>query len=293
MSNLAEIAKRKPFDAAQAGAIEVVKIDDLHSDNLYQRDLIAQVVENIANEYDIVTAGTIVVSKRPNGDLYIVDGQHRVAGAKLAGETHVLAQVIESMTPEDEAKRRIQGNYKKTDKVYEVFRARVFAKDPVALGITELLAEFDTRINYVPDFQHGINAVSAVEGIYKLDNGVRLRRILTTLVAAFGDAQGPHANGNLLKSVGWFLDRHSEEADIERLITRMTAEGVGSLTRKAVNMKAVMGGTQWINMYRALVEIYNERLADGNKLEWRTSRSGSWQGRGGAAASGFGAGHNG
>jgi len=288
MSSLAAIAKRKPFDVAQAGSIEVVSIEDLHSDPLYQRDLIAQVVENIANDYDIVTAGTIVVSQRPNGDMFIVDGQHRVAGAKLAGETHVLAQVIENMTPEDEAKRRIQGNYKKTDKVYEIFRARVFAGDPVARGITALLAEFDTQINYVPDYDRGINAVSAVEGIYKMDDGVRLRRILQTLTAAFGDVQGAHANGNLLKSVGWFIDRHGEEADIERLISRMTTEGVGSLTRKAVNMKAVMGGTQWINMYRALVEVYNERLADSNKLEWRTLRSSSWKNKGG-----YQAGHDG
>ena len=138
-----------------SGTIEAVSIGQLKVDLLYQRDLDATVVEKIAREYDIVTAGTIVVSLRDNGDMFIVDGQHRVAGATLAKETHMLAQIIEGLTEQEEAVLRLKGNYKKNDRIGEVFRARIFAQDPVALGIRDLLAEYDTRINFSPVAEHG------------------------------------------------------------------------------------------------------------------------------------------
>lgn len=290
-----EKKEHAPLSEGGAGEIAVVRIDELHVDHLYQRDLIADRVEGIARAYDIVVAGTIVVSRRANGELWIVDGQHRTAAAKLAGEEEMLAQIIDGMTAEQEALKRIQGNYKAPDRAYEIFRARVFAGDVVANGLQALLAEFDSKINYVPDSQQGANAVAAYEGIYRVDDGKTLRATLSVIQQAFGTAYGPNASGTMVKGVAWFIARHGGEADFARLTDRMRTEGLGSITRKSASQKVVMGGSQWINHYRSLVEIYNERLADANKLEWRTTRSSAWEGGGRdglAGRTGFQAGHN-
>lgn len=272
-----EKKEHAPLSEGGAGEIAVVRIDELHVDHLYQRDLIADRVEGIARAYDIVVAGTIVVSRRANGELWIVDGQHRTAAAKLAGEEEMLAQIIDGMTAEQEALKRIQGNYKAPDKAYEIFRARVFAGDVVANGLQTLLHEFDSKVNYVPDSSQGVNAVAAYEALYRMDEGKTLRASLSIIQQAFGQAYGAPASGTMIKAIGWFYARHGDEADFGRLVEKMREQGLGSITRKSANQKVVMGGSQWINHYRSLVEIYNERLADANKLEWRTARSSAWE----------------
>lgn len=270
-------ARQKTLDAGGAGQIVVLPIASLKIDHTYQRDLIADVVEKIKDEWDIVTAGTIVVAQRENGDLYVVDGQHRLAAATLAGETEILAQLVSGLTPEEEAQLRIQGNFKRSDRISEVFRARVFAGDEVAVGLQSLCKRYDTQINYVPDYQHGINAIAACESIYRFDNGGLLAEVFDHIKAAFGTVEGAHAGGNIVKALAWWLQRHDQEADVTRLVSKMRAAGVSYIARNARNYKAAMGGSQWLNTYRALVDIYNEGLRDNNKLEWRTSRSSTWR----------------
>lgn len=264
---------QKPYEAGGAGTIEVVQIDLIKIDHLYQRDLNAEVVEKIAREYDIVTAGTIVLSRRPSGDLYVVDGQHRLAGASLAGEKEILAQIVDNLTPEEEAKLRVQGNYSRPDRINEVFRARVFAGDPVALHMQEIAGEFGSAFNYLPEGNSGINAIGSAEAVYKMDGGKRLRRTLAFIDEVWGGITPDRASAVTLKGITFFLDRHESEVDMRRLKERVTAEGVGSLLRMARNHKAALGGSLWVNFYRALVEVYNYNLRESHRLEWRTSRS--------------------
>lgn len=256
-----------------AGTIEVVEIATLKVEHLYQRDLNADLVQQIAKNWDIVTAGTIVVSKRKSGDMYVVDGQHRIAGAVYAGETHILAQVIEGLTPEEEADLRIKGNVKRADRIQELFRARLFSGDKVARALAGIAEEFDTKINVAPDMNHGLNAIAAIEAIYMDDGtGDKLRRTFRTIKEAWGKTGGDYTSAPVLKGLTWFLDRHMSEIDYARLIDRLRTEGPGSIGRVARNYKAAMGGAMWLNTYRAIVEAYNYNLREQSRLEFRTNR---------------------
>jgi hypothetical protein len=264
-------------DTGAAGRIEIVELKQLRIDPLYQRDLIADFVEQMADNWDIVTAGTIVVSKRPNGDLFIVDGQHRAAAAVRAGESHILAQVLDEPSAEEEARLRLKGNFKKTDRIYEVFRARIAAGDPKAKKIKSILKNLDTQINYSPTAESGINAVAAIEKLYDLDDGVTLIRILSLLKDLFGPISPEYASSNTLKALAWFTARHELEIDQERFNRLLKAMGPSALGRSGRAHKASMGGSLWMNTYRALVTMYNEGLTDANKLEWRTKGASRWR----------------
>lgn len=268
-------------DAGEAGKIEVVALADLKVDPIYQRDLTASFVERLAEKYDVVTAGTIVVSKRPGGDLYIVDGQHRAAAAVRAGETQILAQVVDEPSAEEEARLRLKGNVKRTDRVFEVFRARLASGDPVALDIQRILGEFDTQINMVPTLGQGINAVSAVEKLYKLDNGASLIIVLSMMKKLFGEIRPEIASSDLLKGLTWFLGQHGDAVDMERFERLLKVTGPAALARSARAHKASLGGSLWVNTYRALVTMFNEGLSDASKIEWKTKGSTSWKGAGG------------
>lgn len=268
-------------DAGEAGMIQVVALADLNVDAVYQRDLTASFVERLAEKYDVVTAGTIVVSKRPDGKLYIVDGQHRAAAAVRAGETHILAQVVNEPSAEEEARLRLKGNVKRTDRVGDVFRARIAAGDEVALAIQRILADFDTHINTTPTLGAGINAVTAVEKLYNLDDGVTLIGVLSLLKKLFGELRPEIASSDLLKGLTWFLGQHGDRIDMERFERLFQVTGPAALSRSARAHKASLGGSLWVNTYRALVTMYNEGLSDASKLEWKTKGSTSWKASGG------------
>ncbi len=260
-------------DFGSAGIVEVLKIDDLHiMRDAYQREIKADAVDKIQGEYDMAVAGTIVVSKRANDDLYIIDGQHRSAAAKLAGENEILAQVIVGLTPQQEANMRLQLNTRKQDSVYESFRARVFAGDKIAKGMQEVAHRYETQINMTADTNHGINAIGTVEHIYKIDHGITLGRCFASLRTSFGPIEGQAANANMMKGVTWFLQRHTPDYDHKRLMEKMRIEGPAAIIRKARNHQVIVGGPLWLNIYRALLEIYNSGLGEKSKLEARTTR---------------------
>ena len=258
---------------SDVGNLEVLTIDDLHVDHTYQRDLSADRVQSIAAKWDIVAAGPIVVSRRANGDLYIVNGQHRAAAAKMAGETHVIAQVVNDLTAKQEATLRLKGNYRLGDKAMERFRAQLAAEDPESKAIVTLCEQFETRINATPSTEHGINAITAVETMYRRNKGILLTRVFEVIRLAFGRVEGKYATVGMMKGIEWMLEKHHDGLDRGRFVDRLAAEGPEGLERKARSHKAAMGGALWTNYYRAMVEAYNHRLPEGSRLEWRT---GGW-----------------
>lgn len=262
------------LDSFGSGRYEIVKIADLHIDQTYQRDLSRDLVERIKNDWDPAAAGAIVVSRRVNGDLYIVNGQHRTAGAAERGMTEILAQIVEGLDSKAEAELRLLGNTRRTDTAQERFRAQVAAGHVESIAIQEIARQFGTKINPTPDTKTGINTVAAVEDLYRQDGkGLMLTAVLEVVRDAFGAIGGRVASASTLKGLGWFLNRHRDEIDNRRLVERLAMEGIDSIDRKARNYKAAVGGALWMNYYRAMVEVYNFRLSEAMRLEPRT---GGW-----------------
>ena len=258
----------------QQGAYEVVRIADLHVDPAYQRDLSRDMVEKIREEWEESAAGAIVVSRRENGDLYIVNGQHRTAAASELGREEILAQVIPGLTSQDESRLRLLGNTRRNDTAQERFRAQVAAGDVESIAIQEILKQFGTRINPSADMHNGVNSVSGVEDLYRRDrNGLLLTSVMEIIRDSFGHMGGRAVGASTLKAIGWFLVKHRHEIDVRRFTERLAAEGIDSIDRKGRSFKAAMGGALWMNYYRAMIETYNARLSDAQKLEPMT---GGW-----------------
>lgn len=270
---------RRADHKGHLGSIEVLPIEVLKIDSVYQRDLVQNLVDEIALAYDPLTAGVVLCSRREDGDIYIVDGQHKTAGAQQAGYGEVLCLVVNGLTQEDEAQLRLAANVKRADSVGEKWKARIAAGDPVTIHVSAIVEEFGTHINISPITHTGINAIGALEAIYKLDgHGAMLRQVLQLIQEAWGTPEGDYAYAVLLRGIAFFLDKHeSDRYDRARLLERMRTEGPAALRRMGQNHKVVLGGSMWLNVYRAIVEAYNFRLGDASKLEWRTS---GWSKRG-------------
>lgn len=272
-------------NAENAGAFEIVKIDDLHRDMTYQRPINQQLVDEIARGWDIAAAGPVVVSRRRNGDLYIVNGQHRTAAAKQAGETEIYAQVIDGLTAREEAILRLKGNRRRADSSMERFLGQLAAGDPESRDIKRIVQSLGSRVNSFPDQAIGINAIAGMESIYRKDGGTLLVRTLELLRDGFGDLNGPSVSVSSLKAAAWFLEQHGGDGlSRARMVEQMQKLGPIDIARKARDHKAINGGAMWTNHYRAMLVAYNERLSPGRRLEMRlTGSSTSLHGGGGGA----------
>lgn len=259
--------------ATQAGDFEVVVIDELNVDHAYQRDLDPALVQKIADKWDMAASGPIVVSQRADDSLWIVNGQHRAAAAKLAGETEILAQVVHGYDRESEAELRLRGNTRRSDKSLERFKAQVAAGHKESLEIVRICREFDTRINQWPDQRSGINCVATIEWLYRRDQGVVLVRVFELVRDIYGDVGGDPAKSAVFKGLAWFITRHVNEFDRPRLVEQLSKQGQKGLHQRAVAHKAAMGGAMWTNYYRSMVEVYNDKLSPARRLEWQT---GGW-----------------
>lgn len=257
------------------GRIEDVQIDALNIDHSYQRDLKQALVEKIGEAWDDPAAGPIVVSRRADGSLWIVNGQHRVAAARITGLKTIIAQVVDGLTPADEAALRLKCNTRAGDTSLETFKAELAAGEPEARDIKRICREFDTRINAHPDQHNGINCVAAVRKVYRLDGGLLLARTFEVIRNAWGSVSGENATTSQILGIAWMIQKHPGELDVQHLTDRLRINHPDVLSARALAQRAIMGGPQWLNFYRAMVECYNDKLGAKRRLDLR---SGNWAG---------------
>lgn len=265
----------KGIDLDAFGTAEVLEIDRIQIDPDYQRDLRHDLINKIGREYDVVKAGPILVSERADGTLMAVDGQHRMLGAKLAGETEIFANVVHGLTQEQEAALRLARNDRRPDTIYEKFRTRLVMGDARAHRIVEVVRQNGSDVNLSPSSASGINGIAALEMLYGIDDtGVWLARTLRCIREAFGEENmNPDTlSVSMLKAVTWFLAQHvdSREVAYGEFVERLGTHDAHDIRRKAVSHKAANGGAMWINFYRAIVELWNFRRQEKNMLRWKT-----------------------
>jgi hypothetical protein len=252
-------------------SLEVVDIDDLKIDSTYQRPLSQRHVENILADLEVTAADAITVSKRRNGQLFIVNGQHITAALKQAGETEMLAFVYVGLTPMKEAHLRLVKNRGRADTPLERFHAQLAERNPRAIGIRDLLAEFGTHVNRSPSKTSGVNTVSALEFLWDQDGpdsrGDSLRWAMALIRDSFGEISGQTALADVIKACAWFLRVHVGDYKRRELVTRLNLAGIDDLTRKARSHKSVSGGAGWLNVYRAMIEVYNFKRGERARLE--------------------------
>lgn len=271
-----------------ASTIERVRLTELKIDRSYQRDPSQRMVDDIASNWDEVASELLLVSQRGEREdpresgMFIVNGQHRSLGARKKGLEDVWARIIDLTEFEDpaavEATFRLRTNVRMGDKPLERFKAQVRAGSEESLAIVAILAKFDTEINEAPNLEYGINAVSGVEKLYRVDEGKLLTETLQLIKDTFGHISGKTSSAAMLVGTAWFVLKHSEETSRDRIVERLNAAGTAAIERRARTAQATMGGTLWMNVYRAEVDFYNERLHDNNKLEWRLKGASSFKG---------------
>ena len=119
-----------------------VPVEKLNVDTSYQREKLSErIILGIASSFKWSAFRTLLVARRSNGELYVVDGQHRLDAAKRRGIKSVPCSIFDSTGPEEEA----QAFYTCSMRVTRIpaanqYRALLAAKDPEILAISKMLS---------------------------------------------------------------------------------------------------------------------------------------------------------
>lgn len=281
MAEGASSVRQKAEEIVAKASIRKIDLAELKVDSSYQREPNQALVTDIANNWDAVSSELLLVSDRGEdenweGRYYVVNGQHRTLAATKIGLKKLDARVIDLTKEEDparvEATFRLRTNKRLPDRPLERFKAQVIAGNEESIGISKILAKFDTEVNETPNGELGINPIAAIERIYRADNGKLLTETLEVIRDTWGVVGGKNVTASSVVAIAWFILVHGNEADRGRLVDRLSSVGRSAWDRKARTTAAAMGGSLWLNFYRAMVEIYNERLTS-KSLEWKTKGS--------------------
>jgi hypothetical protein len=131
------------FNPPRGRKPELVWLDpaEILVDAGYQRSIEGEtarkLIREIAADWDWDLCQPIAVSRREDGTLWVIDGQHRHAAAKLRGDISLLpAQVLRFSGPAEEAEAFVRLNQQRRRlSGTELFRAAVAAGDPEKTSI--------------------------------------------------------------------------------------------------------------------------------------------------------------
>lgn len=119
-------------DPGDKGRSVEVNISDLKVDDYYQRPKVSEAwMRKTAENFNWVAFGTVIVMQRPNGGLYIVDGQQRTTVAGRLGHRRVPVRIFKSHGRNQEAAAFLDLNRSTSVSHVDKFKAAVAARiDP-------------------------------------------------------------------------------------------------------------------------------------------------------------------
>ena len=254
--------------------LEKVELRALQVDVLYQAPVSAEHLKEMRDNWNPQLLLPIVVNRRVDGRLMVIDGQHRMEAAQqiYGPSVEIEAMVYDGMTVSEEAQLYYRLNTAVRRKTLRaIFHARLAAGEPTALSIKAVVEECGFVLS-VNEHQgtpvNGIRAVGGLDLFCRVGGVEHLRAMLTILRDAWGD----HTEGETAVEVLWALHMmlltHAGQFDRASLVERLKEEEpkriIAAGRRFRYNKRMSQRGYY---TYKALVEIYNSRRSDKNKLD--------------------------
>lgn len=257
----------QPHDIAARSTQEWLKIIDLKIDRKYQRGITKGRVTRMVMHFDPDAFGTITISKRADGTLFILDGQHRVRALLEMGwdDQRVPCLVYTGLTVEEEARIfRLMNAESVSPKALDIFRARLTEGEEVAVGINTIANSLGLYITPVSSAT-SIQCIAAMERVYVMGGANILLMSLRTIKAVWGKQADAHNQvylADMVMGLGVLFSRYGrliDTARLEKVLARQTPKALIGDARAAMN---ALGGTHvGTNMLPTVVVTkYNTRL---------------------------------
>ncbi len=254
--------------------LEVLRVDPP-----YQRPLDRALVRHIADHFDPRYFGRIVVVERANGELAVVDGQHRVQALRAMGvrgalvpcDVHrglpLMAEAALFRRPQERAGRRPL-------RAEDIFRAALIEGDEESHAIKQIVEAhgFVLDLDSHSKAEGGMRAVASLQRIFREGGAEGLDAVLGLVRDAFGLT--PEANKATLLQGLWRFHRKYRAVYSRKLLVQVlrkaSPQGVVADGRKvsdALRMSSPDG------VARAIFALYNKGRSRNALPEWSDYRA--------------------
>ena len=260
-------------------SFHMVPIGDLHVDPEAQRPLAPAWVKARVPLFDVDQLGYIVVNKRANGKLYLVDGQHRVELMRAVGwaDQTVHAEVFEGLSQAEEAALFNARNDRKAVTLYNRFRVSVTAGDHDAKEIDRIVREHGLVVSDQLRDGH-ICAVEALQRVYygsgiasAKEGPTALGKALDVLIQSWGK-QASSVNGKVVQALGMVFLRYDGAIHEKELIKKLAPVpgGAPGLLSRGKALQELRGRPLHHCIASIVTDLYNKGRKTGKLDAWES-----------------------
>lgn len=271
------MAKQQPNTVPRTSTFRDVLISDLLVDPEAQRPFDQAWVQKRVVEFDADKLGIILVNRRPNGKLYVVDGQHRVGLLRAVGwgDQIIKCEMFDGLTVQEEARKFLERNDRKSVQTFDKFRIRVRAGDTTACDIDRIVRAQGLVVDIDED-DGCVRAVAALERIYggaglssTKESPAALARTLKMIGSAWG-RQASSFNGKIIEGVGLVQLRYDGALDQEALTKKLStvSGGAPGVLARAKHVHEMKGRPLHHCVAAVVVDVYNQGRRAGKVDEW-------------------------
>lgn len=247
-----------------------VRGSDLHVDPDVQRSLNPKQVDKLENEWDEIFAGTLVISKRKDGSMWVVDGQHRcAAGLRKDGEMIFDAEIHEGLTLQQEADMFLALNKdRKPPHPFDNYHVSITAGKELEMRIEAEVASRGLMVAKTAS----ANKVAAIEKLRSLANKDKARTgLISDTLEVCEAAWGRNAeswDNMIIFAVGTVIIKNRDVIEKKRLWTTL-GKHEARQWKSASSRSTVSGGgseSRSNNLVDIIVTSYNKGLRTKGKM---------------------------
>lgn len=233
---------------------------DLSVDHSYQRNRInVGRVNKIAQGYDWAALGALIVARRKDGTLWVIDGQHRLlASMKRDDATQLPCLVFDFETIDKEAAafRALNGQRGPIRRIDD-FKAALVEGDPAVMAVDAALDRQGYRVSQ----GQGRGIVSCVESLMKVyrRSGERFDRVLGLVAELYEGQTFPGAVFKGLAATDAYLAKHGADGLSSRFYRdKLLRIGHHQIETHGRNYQALTGTTGERGFAAGVIALLNK-----------------------------------
>jgi len=259
-----EIIRRHPIE------IPKYRLDRVHVATLnvdyapphgagYARPLSQGRLARLRRDWDPMACGPLVISRRTDSTLWVIDGNHRRVVAFEYGMTTLPAQIFSGIDRFKEADLYTKLGTVLGQTPMTRFRAKMVAGDFAANEIHRIVEDCGFELDLIGGSKRPgtIQAVARIEWIFARGSEAGLRWVLRLLDDCYDGARDSVVETMLEGTFGFWL-RYAEKVDREILVDRLHGAGLQALDDRSAAIYKRYQTTSGNSFGRAMADMYNQ-----------------------------------
>jgi hypothetical protein len=261
---------------------EDILVNELEIDENVQRSLMSlSKINRFKAKWNPAAVGRILVSRRKDRSLRVLDGMHRVeAFRQLSDNTGFIpCEVYTGLTLEEEAELFLDKNAGDKPTPLDRYRVSVVGKLPVAIQVDApihaygwTVAKYSSGSGGGSDSDGQLNCVVALQRLYKLseerEQDPNLLQEALRIIGRVWGTDRSAGQGFVITALGRMVLEYGARLNSDRLIEQLR-DYKGGITRLNATARQMATSRNWklpMSWADLAVETYNKGLAEKNRL---------------------------